>query len=172
MSNPNSFMVIITGTLTVMDLVLSCRLQRAQGQGASLWVLWSLQSWVLLSQPVSKLTLPSVNILLFSAVYSNLSLSFRPRQWSLAYFWDLITFFIHRGVRFRYRRSIATSIMLTLLIRKMLYEDCLVYWICSAVVSLQTGKTLALPFSLTALPSVFKVWSPELSCLYTLVWYK
>ena len=31
--------------------------------------------------------------------------------------------------------------------------------------SLQTGKTLALHFPLTALPSIFKVWSPELSCL-------
>ena len=31
--------------------------------------------------------------------------------------------------------------------------------------SLQTGKTLALHFTLTALPSIFKVWFPELSCL-------
>lgn len=73
-----------------------------------------------------------INIFQSSAVYCNLSLSFKHRQWSLAYFWDLITFFIHREVRFRYRRSIAASIMLTLLIRKMLYEDRLVYWICSA----------------------------------------
>lgn len=41
----------------------------------------------------------------------------------LVYFQDLITFFIHREVRFIYWRSIKGSIMATLLIRSTLYVD-------------------------------------------------
>lgn len=41
----------------------------------------------------------------------------------LDYFQDLITFFIHREVRFIYWRSIKGSIMATLLIRSTLYVD-------------------------------------------------
>lgn len=64
-------------------------------------------------------------------MYCNLALSFRARQWSLVYFCDLITSFIHREVRFRYQRLVTASIMPALLIRKMLSEDRLGYWICS-----------------------------------------
>lgn len=138
--------LIIAGPLTMMDLVLSCGPLRGRGQRSSLPGLQQLRVWAALSQLVGRLGLPSINIFQSFAVYSNLSLSFRSRQWSLAYFWDRITFFIHREVRFRYRRSIVASIMLTLLIRKMLYEDRLVYWICLQLGSIQTGEALCLHF--------------------------
>ena len=115
-----------------LGLVLSCRPQRGWGQRSSWLDPQQLQFWASVNQLVSKLGLLAINSSQFCAAYCNLSLSFRPRLWSLGYFWDLTAFFIHREVRFRYRRSITASIMFTLLIRKMLYEDRLVYWICSA----------------------------------------